>query len=366
MLLVKTPRVFWPNNRAHVEAFGLDALAKSRKGEVVMQSKVKRLFWALPFALTLVWVASTTWTEEKQPSGSKASVVNGVVITQEEFDIEMSRVQRMLLSRGTQLSGSRLSGVKKEVLESLINRELLYQESQRKGIEIDETAVDERLSTLKKRFSSEAEFKSALSQMNLSEATVKSQIGREIAIEQLIDEQFADKVSVSAKETKTYYDDHPDFFKQPEQVRASHILIKVDPKANETRKTEARKEIEKIQEKLRQGEDFAALAKEFSQGPTSVRGGDLNYFRRGQMAKPFEDVAFGLKPGEVSDIVETKFGYHLIKVTDKKPEGTIAYEDVKEKIGGFLNRQKTQEETRGYAQKLKEKADVKRFLEVEP
>jgi len=331
-----------------------------------MPPKVRRLFWALPIALALVCVASTTWTEEKRSSGSEVAVVDGSVITQEDFDDEMSRVQRMFLSRGTPLSDSQLSGVKKEVLEGLINRELLYKESQRKGIEVDEATVDEQLSTMRKRFPSEAEFKSALSQMNLSEAAVKSQIKREIAIQQLIDEQFAGKVSVSDEESKTYYDSHPKFFKRPEEVRASHILIKVDPQADESQRAKAHKEIEKIQEKLQEGEDFAALAREFSQGPSSARGGDLNYFGRGQMAKPFEDVAFSLEPGEVSDIVETRFGYHLIKVTGKKPETKIAYEDIKKKIEEFLKREKIQEETRRYAEKLEKKADVKRFLGAEP
>lgn len=331
-----------------------------------MQARVRRWSWALATALTLVWATSTTWAEEKQTSGDRVAVVNGSPITQEDFDHEMSRVQLMFLKRGTPLSDSQLSGIKREVLESLINRELLYQESQRKGIEVDEATVDEQLSTLKKRFPSEAEFKSALSRMNLSEAAVKSQIRREMAIQQLIDDQFAGIVTISNKESKTYYDSNPNFFKQPEEVRASHILIKVDPQADESQRAEARKEIENIQEKLQEGEDFGALAKEFSQGPSNARGGDLNYFRRGQMAKPFEDAAFTLEPGEVSNIVETRFGYHLIKVTDRKPESTIAYEDIREKIKEYLKQEKIQGETKLYLQKLKEKADVKRFLQVEP
>nr|NIO04961.1 peptidylprolyl isomerase [Pseudomonadota bacterium]NIS70453.1 peptidylprolyl isomerase [Pseudomonadota bacterium] len=94
--------------------------------------------------------------------------------------------------------------------------------------------------------------------------------------------------------------------------------------------------------------------------------GDLNYFRRGQMVKPFEDVAFALEPGEVSDIVETRFGYHVIKVTDKKPETEIAYDDVKGKIEAFLKRKKIEEETKKYVAKLREKAEVKRFLHPGP
>jgi peptidyl-prolyl cis-trans isomerase C len=138
-------------------------------------------------------------------------------------------------------------------------------------------------------------------------------------------------------------------------------LIKVDPEADESRKAEARKKLEMIQKRLRKGEDFAALAKEFSEGPSRGKGGDLGYFRRGQMVKAFEEAAFTLRPGEVSDIVETKFGYHLIKVIDKKPEKTMAYKDVKDRLGDYLKREKVQKEVRLYVEKLKEKAKVERF-----
>jgi peptidyl-prolyl cis-trans isomerase C len=111
---------------------------------------------------------------------------------------------------------------------------------------------------------------------------------------------------------------------------------------------------------LQKGEDFASLAKEFSQCPSNAKGGDLGYFQRGQMVPPFEQVAFALKPGAVSDIVETKFGYHLIKVIDKKAETTIPYKDVKEKLEQNLKREKIQKEVTLYVEKLKEKAKVEK------
>ena len=110
------------------------------------------------------------------------------------------------------------------------------------------------------------------------------------------------------------------------------------------------------------GEEFAVLAKEFSEGPSSANGGDLGNFRRGQMVKPFEEAVFTLRPGEVSDIVETEFGYHLIKVIDKKPETTIAYEDIKDRLEQHLKQEKVQREVSLYVEKLKEKAKVERFL----
>jgi peptidyl-prolyl cis-trans isomerase C len=178
----------------------------------------------------------------------------------------------------------------------------------------------------------------------------------------LIDKEFGNTVSVADKEVKAYYDKYPSFFKKPEQVRARHILIKVDPKADSKEKAEAHKKIEDIQHKLQKGEDFEALAKEFSQCPSAANGGDLGSFGRGQMVKPFEEAAFALKPGEVSDIVETRFGYHLIEVMDKKPATTIPYKDIKDRLKQYLKQEKIQKEVRLYAEKLKEKAKVERFL----
>jgi peptidyl-prolyl cis-trans isomerase C len=331
-----------------------------------MQQKGRGWFLTVVTALILVWVVSTAQAEGAGASETNVAVVNGSAITQEEFEREMTRVEQMLLSRGRHLSAPELVKVKRQVLEDLISRELLYQESQKKGIKVEESAVDEELRRLKEQFPNETEFRSALDQAKLSETAVKHQIRQEMAIKQLVDEQFGDKLTVSDKESKAYYDNHTNLFKKPEQVRASHILIKVDPQGNESQKAEARKRIEEIQEKLRQGEEFEALAGQYSECPSAASGGDLKYFRRGQMVKPFEAVAFTLKPGDVSEIVETRFGYHLIKVTDKKPEETVAYEDVNEKIKEYLRREKTQGEMIPYVERLEKGAEVQRLMKADP
>jgi peptidyl-prolyl cis-trans isomerase C len=337
-----------------------------RKGGMKMEANQSRWFWVFGGVLALALTSSPALAGEKEPPGGKVAVVNGSVINRADFDREMSRALQRFSSKGKPLSDSQVSEIKKEVLENLINGELLYQESQKKGITVDEVAVNEQLRKLKERFPSEAEFKSALSKANLSEDVLKSQFKRGMAIQRFIDKQFVQKITVSDKESKAYYDSRPDLFKQPEQVHASHILIKVDPGADESQRAEARKKMEKIQGKVQKGEDFAALAKEFSEGPSSAKGGDLGYFRRGQMVKPFEEKAFALRPGEVSDIVETRFGYHLIKVMDKKTETTIAYEDIKDRLKQHLKREKVQKELKLYAEKLKDKAKVERFLTEGP
>jgi peptidyl-prolyl cis-trans isomerase C len=324
-----------------------------------MQAKRRRWLWTVLTGLALASVFSLLAAGEKNPSENRVAVVNGSVITQAEFDREMHMAQRRFSSMGNPLTDSQLSAIKEQTLERLIDRELLYQESQKKGIKLDEAALDEKF---RKQFPDEAKFRNILSSMNLTESALKFQFMRGMAIQRFIDKEFVQKVTVSDKKIKDYYDSHPEFFKQPEQVRAGHILIKVDSQADESQKAEARKALKKIQQKIEKGEDFSAIAKESSQCPSSAKGGDLGYFRRGQMVKPFQEAAFSLRPGEVSDIVETKFGYHLIKVMDKKPESTIPYKDAKDKIKQHLKGENVQEEVSLYVAKLKEKAKVERFL----
>ena len=316
---------------------------------------------AIAIVLTAVgWQASAA--DKKQPSEDKIAVVNGEVITRSDFDRAVGFAKQRAMQTGQALDDAQL---KERILKQLVGSELLYQESKKEGIKVDQKAVDERLEQWKKRFPNEEEYKKALSSSNLSVPQMKKDIKRGMTIEKLIVTRFVDKTTVPEKEIKAYYDSNSNLFKQPEQVRASHILIKVEPKAKESEKEDALKKIKEVQKKQKKGDDFAKLAKEYSQGPSNAKGGDLGFFKRGQMVPAFEEVAFKLKPGEVSDIVNTRFGYHLIKVVDKKPESTVPYEEIKERIGQYLKQEKVQKEVKQLVEKLRKEAKVETFLKNE-
>ena len=318
--------------------------------------------WAMLTAASLASMALPGFATGKPAAENKVAVVNGSVITHEELDREMNLVRQRFANMGRPVGEAQLLTIRGQVLETLISRELLYQEGQKKGIKIKKEKLEEEYEGLKNRFPSEEEFKSRLSTMKISEAEVKTQIERGLLIQELIDTQIVEKVVIPEKEVKGYYDSHPDSFKQPEQVRASHILMKVDPQVDAAKKAAARKKLEELRQRLLKGEDFVTLAREFSEGPSSVKGGDLGYFGRGQMVKPFEDAAFALDIGELSDVVETRFGYHLIKVTEKRPETIIAYADIKERLQQYLKDEKVQQEVSAYVEDLKTKAKVETFL----
>lgn len=333
-----------------------------------MVSKSKWWFFVLAFSFLATNWLPATYAQDKQAKAKESkkiedvAVVNGVKISSAEFDREVGRYEQQMSMMGQSPSPEQMTEIKDKVLNGLIDRELLSQQAAKEGIKVDKKEVDERISALKKRFPKEEDFKKTLDQLGLTEAGLRTQFEKELAIKAMLDKKYAGKLDITEAEMKKFYDDNPDYFKSPERVRASHILIKVDPSASEADKAKARQKIEDIQKKVKKGEDFAALAKQYSECPSSAKGGDLDFFQRGQMVGPFQDAAFAMKVGDVSDIVETQFGYHLIKVTDKKEAGTVSFDESKDKIKSYLEQQKMAQEVNKYVAGLKKTAKIEKFV----
>ena len=301
-------------------------------------------------AAAICLLTGPAWADKAASSDKEVASVNGKHILKSQYDRELSVFQKRAAQKGRQLSDADLLTVKKRIVENLIEAEVLYQQSKKE------------IEAIKKRFPDEAAYKKALKGMDVSEKEIRVQIQRGQAINQLLDTNVRQKITVTKEESKIFYDKNPNMFKQPEQAKASHILIKMAPDAEESKKNQARKKIETVQKKVRQGEDFGLLAKANSEGPTAKRGGDLGYFGRGQMVKPFEDAVFALKVGEVSKIVETQFGYHLIKLTDKKAARTIPYKEVQLELEQYLKKDKEKTEIQNYIDNLKKSATIERFF----
>ncbi len=317
-------------------------------------------------AMSITFFATFAASEnQKAETVKKVAIVNKVVIQQTDLDREMKQVEKQFASQGKQVSKEELAKFKDRVLEDLIVEELIFQESRNKGIKIERKEVSDSLSDVKKRFPSDNEYNATLKEMQMTEAELTKKIKRGLSNKKLIDTQIIDKISIPEKDNKAFYDTHPEYFKKGEQVQASHILIKFDPKADEKAKSAAKKVITDIQAKLKKGEDFAVLAKANSTCPSSAKGGDLGFFDRGKMVKPFEEVAFKLKPGETSGIVETQYGYHIIKITDKKPESVVKFKDVKNDIIKFLKNEQSKKEIQKYIENLKTKATIERLVSAQ-
>ncbi len=151
-------------------------------------------------------------------------------------------------------------------------------------------------------------------------------------------DRFKDEVSVSNQQVTDYYEENIEIYKEKKKVKARHILFKLEQNASEEDEKKVKARAQEVLEKARKGEDFATLAKTYSEGPTKEKGGDLGTFTQGQMVKPFEEAAFKMKEGEVSDLVKTSFGYHIIKVEDVKEAYTKEFEEVRGQIAETLSK----------------------------
>ena len=292
------------------------------------------------------------------------AVANGTEIPVDDFFRELNRVQRIIVSAGQSLTCPQITRLRTEVAEGLVRRELLYQES-RKKVQVTEAQVNEALKKLKDQYTSDAEFANSLNAMRLSPASLKTQVERTLVIDKMIESEFTPKAVVTDKDIRAYYDQNRDSFREPEQVRASHFLVRVDSKWDAAKKTAARKKIEEVRSKIQQKQDFESMARTYSEDPSGPKGGDLGYVRQGQIIKPLEEALFALKSGEVSDIVESGLGYHLIKAGDRKPEVTTPFEKVKDQLRTALKQQKGRQDADAYTVKLREKAKVEIFLPSE-
>ncbi len=291
------------------------------------------------------------------------ALVNGVAITSEELEREVANIKHKMSRRMPGVSMP--EDLEDKALENIINRRLLLEESRKSGITVEDSEIEAIWQQMVARYPSEEAVKEILKKENFTEEIIRGDIRNGLTIQKYVESEFIAKADVSEEEIKDYYDKNSSQFKQPEMVKASHILIKVEDKADEAKKAEARKKIEEVEKLVKEGKDFAELAKEYSEGPSNTKGGDLGFFGRGQMVKPFSDAAFALKPGEVSPVVETRFGFHIIKVFEKKEEGLVPLEEAGPKIREALAREKTQEMVNNKLESLKAVAKIERFGESE-
>ncbi len=287
------------------------------------------------------------------------AVVNGKSIGRQEVDRNTERFLTQYQGRIPPEKVEEMrSGMWERTLESMIDQTLLLQEAGKEKIQTDEKAVDERLAEIYKSFPSKEEFMALLAKMGVSEKELRKEASENMIIEALLEKKFSDLKKVTDEDIQAFYRDNPQGFKKQERVQARHILLKSEPDDSEEVRAQKRKKLEGLRKEIEQGAVFAELAGEHSDCPSKTKGGSLGYFEKGKMAKAFEEAAFKLKPGELSGIVETQFGYHLIEVDDHQEAQTVPLEQAKDKIAMYLNNQQRDKAVNDYVVKLREGAKI--------
>jgi len=280
--------------------------------------------------------------------------VNGEDVKKVDFDLF---IKNMELAQGP-IPAERRDEVMRGVLDRIITFTVLEQEAKTRNITVADTEVDARIGQMKQPYPNDETFQKALAARNMTLDRLRNDTRNGLIVDKLLQGEVGSVPGASDNEAKDFYAKNPDKFSQGESVRASHILVKVDEKADSATKKKARAKIDSVLKRAKAGEDFAALAKANSDDGSSQQGGDLNYFGRGQMVPAFEQAAFSLKPGQVSDVVTTQFGYHIIKVTDHKAAGTVPLEQVNDRVKQYLTDQKKQQKADEFIAGLKQKSKI--------
>jgi peptidyl-prolyl cis-trans isomerase C len=310
----------------------------------------------------LLWSATTAVAETQPVSEEVVAVVDDRQILRPELQEVVAALRAHLVADGLEPDEQRLAALEKEALEKLINRELLIREADRRNLHVPPEQVAQKLTEVKKRFPGAEDYHDLLQRLALSEEEFASRLAQDLDVERLLEQVTTGVETVSNQEAKDYYDRHPEAFTRSGKVRARHILIQVDPEAGEAEKARARSRIEKISRLLRSGSSFEQLAGEYSEGPNADRGGNLGVFERGELIAEFEAAAFALEPGELSEIVETRYGYHLIEVLTKEPDALIPFRDVRDRLAADLATEKRRLAVEAFIGTLKAAATVTRML----
>jgi peptidyl-prolyl cis-trans isomerase C len=320
------------------------------------------LIFALPACSTISEKTTSKIPIDTQlsPSSQPVQLVNGVPITRAELD---RTVKALLAQNGMPplLPPEMMKQAEEMALNQLISTELLYQEAGKIEIKDLDKLVAEQLVQGKAKFASEADYEKAFKESGMTPMEVRENARKLIIIKMYVENRFASKETVTDAEAKKFYDENVEkYFKKSDRVKASHILIGVDRKATPEEKRSAREKAEAILRRVQAGEDFAAIARKESTCESAARGGDLGIFGKGQMTPPFEKAAFALKPGEVSSVVETMYGYHIIKVAEKIGASTEPFEQVMSKIVDFLKEEKVKKAVSAYVEELRGKAKMEK------
>ena len=290
------------------------------------------------------------------------AVVEGAEIKKADLDQAFAGVlasQGMPADQAAQIPEAQRMQFYKMLLDDMIVDKLIAKRSAE--TQVPDAEVATALTRMQKNFGSEEEMKKQMEASGQSIDKLKENLRNQLRAQTWVDAQVKGKDAVPDAEAEEFYKTNPDKFQRPEQVRASHILVTVTADAKPEDVLVKEKAAKEILARVTKGEDFAAVAGEVSEDPSAkTNKGDLDFFGREQMVKEFADAAFGMKKDEVSkEPVRSQFGYHIIKVTDRREAATVPLETAKPQVMAYLQRQKKQKAVQEFVLELRKKSEVK-------
>ena len=314
-------------------------------------------------ALLIILPSVAVPPQAKASVSAMAATVNANPITAEDFNWAFNRMLRVLAIAGKKVDGNNIAQVRQMTLQGLFKNELLFAENEALGMKVDSETVEQEFEKLKSQFGEEQNYLNTLDSLHVSEGTIRRQIMRGIAVRQMLTKVFIPEVQLEKDAAEKYFKGHPEEFHQPELVRVRHILVKVKPDSSAGDKSAAKEKLAALQRRLQKGEDFATVAREASDCASAQLGGDLGYFRKGQLDPVLDTVVFALEPQQLSGIAESAFGYHLLQVTEHKDPQDLTFAQVKEELEKRLILRQAQMKTATFVKERLASAEVKIYLD---
>ena len=323
---------------------------------------------AVAAAIALLPLAGSAQTPANKEAGKGAAAElfpDKVIAKGKGLEIKRSQLDEALISikasQGGNIPPEQMGMLETQVLDQIVTLQLLLGKATDADRQAGKELAAKRLANVKERAGSDDNLARQLKSVGLSVERLQQKLTEEATAESALLREL--KVNVTDDDVKKFYDGNPTQFEQAEMVRASHVLISTkDSKTGEDLSEDAKKEKLKlaqgIVEKARKGEDFAKLAKEYSDDPGSKDKGGEYTFPRGQMVPEFESAAFSLKTNQVSDLVTTQFGYHIIKLSEKIPAKKIELSKVSEQVRDHLKRQELGKNAPDFIEKLKKETGL--------
>lgn len=252
------------------------------------------------------------------------------------------------------------TAVYNQAVDWLISVRLLAQEADRSNIKVEAAEIDAAVNRFKRTFASEQKFEDFLAQNHLTPETFAANLADELKVQKLLDQKVTSQVGdISDDEALQYYNDHGEKFLQPERIRVHHILLKVTDPKDDKQVQIAQNKAQRILEKIKKGGNFETLARQNSEDPSAFKGGDLGFFAKGDMIKEFEDAAFNLKVGEVSNLVRTPLGFHIIRLDERQASDKVPFNEVRLEIRNQLKQERSNRLFENYVSTLKAKAKIR-------
>jgi peptidyl-prolyl cis-trans isomerase C len=282
--------------------------------------------------------------------------VNGTVIYRKSVrDV----VQGIIAMQDSQPSPQTIDQLAADALDSLIALELLYAESQARGVVVSDAAVNEEIARSKSGFPNAQAFEAAMKVKGMTEPDLRRDTRKTMAVNRLLEGTVWKDLSITPEQIKDFYEQNREEFKHPAEWRISHILIRVPQGASPGERDAAKERAGALAAQIKGGADFAELARRQSQDPGSAAlGGDLGFVAKGDMDEAFEKQAFALTPGQVSGVVSTPYGFDIIKVTDRRDAGYAPLSEVQDRIREVLLKSERQQRQADFVAELRKKAKI--------